>query len=76
MFSFFGSIFPKAFNILNISPVLSIFVGGGHQTFNIFNISPVSNRFCEKKKTFNISSVSWTHVHETGDMLNVFAKQA
>ena len=40
------------------------------QTFSIFNISPVFSLF--GKKTFNISPVSWTWVHETGEMLNVF----
>ena len=40
------------------------------ETFNTFNISPVLSLF--GTKTFNISPVSWTWVHETGEMLNVF----
>ena len=50
--------------------------GGGvwkSQTCNIFNISPVLATFWKKK---NISLVSWTWSHETGEMLNVFQKVA
>ena len=44
------------------------------QTFNIFNISPVLSIF--GKKTFNMSPVLWTQVHEKREVLSVFVKNA
>ena len=55
---------------LTFSLFRALFFRGPPNTFNIFNISPVLSVFwfffgC-------ISPVSWTWVHETGEMLNVF----
>ena len=65
-------------HVLNMLPCVEHCFGGGGtakntQTFNIFDISLVLSIF--RQKTFNISPVSWTQVHETGEMLNVFCQK-
>ena len=72
---FGGPLKKRARNRGNVKYVKCVKCFGGNsakntQTFNIFNLSPVLSIF--GKKTFNISPVSWTQVHETGEMLNVF----